>query len=181
LGSESGGAASASFIEFLETANGGLTLAADAGLMSRNAAFGTAPSAFRARAELIFVLLTIQVGVGLLGMFSLLLVMGGPLYSAGSVLRAGLLLWLGVKIIAGRRWAMVTTVVVEWVALLGVWVGVLLGLLPGLTPNLTLTGLLTELALPITVSVLCARQLAVTGRRPDRNQLPHTRLLVVAR
>lgn len=118
------------------------------------------------RADVVFVLLCVQAALALLGMVGLVLLMGNPLYLAGSLIKAAGLLVLAVKIRRGRRWALVTTVVAEWLALLAVWVGALLGLLPGLTPTMTLTGLLTDVGLPVAIGWLCARLLS-TAAAPD--------------
>ena len=122
------------------------------------------PPSTRGRAEVVFVLLSLQAGASLLGMVGLLLIMGSPLYAAGSVARAAVLLVLAAKIVRGRRWALVGAIVLEWVGLFGTWVGLVLGLLPGLTPALTLTGVLTGIGGPVAVSWLCARLLAARRR-----------------
>lgn len=132
----------------------------------------------RSRAEVLFVLLTLQAALALLGAVGLLLFMGSALYLAGSVLKGAVLFVLATKIVGGREWALVLAIAVEWVALLAVWAGVLLGLLPMFTPSMTMTGLLTEIGLPVAVMWLCATQLASTRRswpahRPVR-QLPPT-------
>ena len=103
----------------------------------------------RSRAEVLFVLLTLQAALALLGAVGLLLFMGSALYLAGSVLKGTVLFVLATKIVRGREWALVLTIAVEWVALLAVWAGVLLGLLPMFTPSMTMTGLLTEVGLPV--------------------------------
>lgn len=137
----------------------------------------------RSRAEVLFVLLTLQAALTLLGAVGLLLFMGSALYLAGSVLKGTVLFLLATKIVRGRQWALVLTIAVEWVALLAVWAGVLIGLLPMFTPSMTMTGLLTEVGLPVAVMWLCARQLASTplswpAYRPVRH-LPPTAPLPV--
>ena len=131
----------------------------------------------RSRAEVLFVLLTLQAALALLGAVGLLLFMGSALYLAGSVLKGTVLFVLATKIVRGREWALVLTIAVEWVALLAVWAGVLLGLLPMFTPSMTMTGLLTEVGLPVAVMWLCATQLASTrpswpSHRPVRHLPP---------
>ena len=122
------------------------------------------PPSTRGRAEVVFVLLSLQAGACLLGMVGLLLIMGSPLYAAGSVARAAVLLVLAAKIVRGRQWALVGAIVLEWAGLFGTWVGLVLGLLPGLTPALTLTGVLTGIGMPVAVGWLCARLLAARPR-----------------
>ena len=129
-------------------------------------------------ADVVFVLLCLQAGLGLLGMVGLMLLMGSPLHAVGSVLKAGALLWLAAKVVRGRTWALVATMVVEWAGLVGVWLGALLGLLPGLTPAMTVTGLLTGVGLPVAIGWLCALQLA-TARRGTRVEPPTVPLPVL--
>lgn len=117
--------------------------------------------------EVVYVLLLLQAGTGLLASAGELALMGSPLYLVVPAAKAAALLVLAAKIMRGRRWAMVAAIVLSWAGLLGMWVGVLLGLLPGLAPAVTLTGLLTGVALPVAVIVLCARLLAAS-RRPAR-------------
>ena len=112
------------------------------------------------RADVVSVLLCIQAAATLLGVAGLLLLMGSPVYLAGSVTKAAALLWLASAIRRGRQSALVLTIVVEWAALLGAWFGLVLGLLPGLTPAMTLTGLVAGLGLPVAVAWLCAGLLA---------------------
>jgi len=132
----------------------------------------------RRDADVVFVLLCLQAGLGLLGMVGLMLLMGSPLHAAGSVLKAAALLWLAAKIVRGRAWALVATMVVEWAGVVAVWLGVLLGLLPGLTPAVTLAGLLTGVGLPVAIGWLCALRLA-TARRATRVEPPTVPLPVL--
>jgi hypothetical protein len=114
-------------------------------------------------ADVVFVLLLLQGTAGVVAMLGEALFMHNPVYAVLPLLRAGLLAMIAAKIVRGRRWALVTAIVVQWLALLGVGLGVLVGLAPGLAPSFTLTGLLTEVALPIAVTALCAQLLAQNG------------------
>ena len=136
--------------------------------------------------EVVYVLLLVQATAGLLASVGELLLMGTPLYAALPVAKAAVLAVLAGKILRGRRWAVVTTIVLQWLGLLGVWLGVLIGLLPGLAPSITVVSLLTEVALPIAVILLCAR---LVGARLVDARLPappgaamaHTQPLAVTR
>jgi len=111
------------------------------------------------------VLLLVQAAAGLLASVGEILLMATPLYAVLPVAKAVVLFVLASKIVRGRRWAVLTAIVLQWLGLLGVWLGVLLGLLPGLAPSITLVALLTEVALPIAVIVLCARLLITLPSR----------------
>jgi hypothetical protein len=115
--------------------------------------------------EVVYVLLLLQAAAGLLASLGELLLMGTPIYAILPVARAVVLVVLAAKIVRGRLWALITVVVLEWLGLLGGWLGLLLGLLPGLAPSVTLMALVTELALPAAVIMLCARTLAAHPRR----------------
>ena len=111
-------------------------------------------------ADVVFVLLLLQGAAGVVAMLGELLFMHNPVYAVLPLLRAGMLALVAVKVVRGRRWALVAAIVVQGLALLGMWLGALVGLLPGLAPSFTLTGLLTGVALPVAVIALCARLLA---------------------
>src|SRR5829696_7817626 len=61
------------------------------------------------RADVVSVLLCIQAAATLLGVAGLLLLMGSPVYLAGSVTKAAALLWLASAIRRGRQSALVLT------------------------------------------------------------------------
>lgn len=122
--------------------------------------------------EVVYVLLLVQAAAGLLAMVGELVLMANPVYVVMPLIKAAAIVVLAIKIVRGRRWAMVATIVLQWLGLLGAWFGVVLGLLPGLAPSITLVGLLTGVALPIAVIALCARLLAAT--RPVARPLAPT-------
>ena len=107
-------------------------------------------------------LLVLQGASGLTGTLGVVTLMGfNPVYALVPVLHAALLMTLG-ALLERRRWALVTVLVVEVLAVAGWQLQVLLGFIPQLDFTINLTGLLTTLALPLTVLVLCARR--VTAR-----------------
>lgn len=128
-------------------------------------------------ADVVYVLMLLQVGAGLLAAVGPVVVSGNPGYLLGPVVRAILLLVLAAGIVRGRRWALVAAIVVEWVGLLGVLAGLLLGLTPQLVPSMTVTGLLTEIGIPVAVIWLCARLLSgshLSGSRALLGPLSHS-------
>ncbi|WP_327004773.1 hypothetical protein OHA72_58745 [Dactylosporangium sp. NBC_01737] len=107
-------------------------------------------------------LLVLQGAFGLTSTLGVLTLMGfNPVYAVAPVAHAALLMTLG-ALLERRRWALVTTIVAEVLAVAGWQLQLALGLLPQLDFTVNLTGLLTTLALPVTVLVLCARR--VTAR-----------------
>lgn len=107
-------------------------------------------------------LLVLQGAFGLTSTLGVLTLMGfNPAYAVVPVVHAALLMTLG-GLLRRRRWALVTVVVVEVLAVAGWELQLLLGLLPQLDFTVNLTGLLTTLVLPVTVLVLAARR--VTAR-----------------
>ncbi len=125
--------------------------------------------------DVVFVLLLVQAGAGLLAAMGELVVMGSPLYLAAPLLKAVAVIVVASGVARGRLWAGIAAIGVQWLGLLGLWFGLVLGLVPGLDPTITVVGLLTEVALPVAVIVLCARLIGATP-------LVHAgRTLVVAR
>lgn len=105
-------------------------------------------------------LLLVQAAFGLLATLGIVVLMGfNPVYAVAPVLHATALLVLGRCVARSRRWASATVVVLELLALCGWELQFVLGLLPQLDFTVTLTGLLTTVALPLAVLLLCARQL----------------------
>jgi hypothetical protein len=120
-------------------------------------------------ADVLYVLVLVQVGAGLLAMVGELVVTGGrPAYAVVPLLHAAALLLLAAKVRRGRRWAMVTLLVLQVVGVAGFWLGVLAGLLKEVDATVNLVGVLMGLALPIAVCWLDARVLAATPRRARR-------------
>lgn len=110
--------------------------------------------------DVVFVLLLVQAAAGLLAAGGSLALMGSPLYLVVPLLKSVALVVVAGRVARERLWAIVAAMVVQWLGLLGLWFGLVLGLFPALDPTLTLSGLLTEVALPAAVLVLCGRMLA---------------------
>lgn len=115
-------------------------------------------------AEVARVLLLLQAGFALVAMIGEIALMASPLYAIAPIAKAAFLLVLARKV-ATRRWAMVTTIIVQLVSALGFWLSTLIGLLPQLDRTFTLVGLLTEIGIPVALIVLCAQLLSATPRR----------------
>ena len=111
-------------------------------------------------ADVVYLLMLLQAGFGLLAMLGELLFMANPLYLLVPITKAVLLFVVAAKVVSGRRWAWVTAIVVEGIGLIGFWLSLMAGLLPILSRTVTFVGLLTEIALPVTVICLCAWLLA---------------------
>jgi hypothetical protein len=124
-------------------------------------------------ADVVYLLLLLQIGFGLLAMLGELLFMANPLYLLAPVAKAVALFVVAVKVVSGRRWAWITALVFESIGLIGFWLSLMAGLLPMLSRTVTFVGLLTEIAIPVTVIYLAARML-ITNRRP-RPGRPHPR------
>ncbi|MBB5873956.1 membrane-associated HD superfamily phosphohydrolase [Allocatelliglobosispora scoriae] len=130
-------------------------------------------------ADLARLLLLLQAGFVLVAMLGEIALMASPIYAVLPIAKAALLLVLARTVAACRRWAMITTMAVQVLGLIGFWIGVLLGLLPQLDRTITLTGLITEVALPVALIVVCARLLSATPRRRKAALVPPTMILRV--
>jgi hypothetical protein len=105
-------------------------------------------------------LLVLQGAMGLTSALGVLTLMGfNPVYAVAPLVHAALLMTIG-ALLERRRWALVATIVAEALAIGGWQLQLLLGLLPQLDFTVNLTGLLSTLALPVTVLVLCARRVS---------------------
>jgi hypothetical protein len=113
------------------------------------------------RADVLYVLCLMQGAFLLLaGLGELLLMGGNPAYLVLPVAKLVLLLWLGTKVVKGRRWAGYTLVMVQVVTLTGFQVQVVGGAwIPALDFTLNLVVLLTNLALPIAMIALTVQVL----------------------
>jgi hypothetical protein len=116
------------------------------------------------RGDVIYVLSLMQGAFLLLaGLGELLLMGGNPLYLVLPLAKLVLMLWLATKVVKGRRWAVITMIVVQAVTLVGYqlqWVGGLL--IPVVDFTVNLVGLLTNVGMPAAVIALCVGAL----RRP---------------
>lgn len=111
---------------------------------------------------MVYALMLLECGMGVLAMFGELLFMGGnPLYLAVPLIKSGVLLFFAAKLLRGRHWAAIALIVSQGITLVGFWLNLLLALLPTLTFSVNLVGLLTGVTLPAVIIWLCARMLAV--------------------
>jgi len=109
----------------------------------------------RGRRDVIAVLVLIEVAAGLLAALGQALLMASPLFLVVPVLKTVFLLVVSARLVRGRRWAMVTMLVVHTLAIVGFGFGLVLGATPWFTASVTLTGLLTGLGVPLAVLWLC--------------------------
>ncbi|MBV1849717.1 hypothetical protein [Catellatospora tritici] len=113
------------------------------------------------RADVVYVLLLVQAGAGLLGMLGELLFMGGlPFYAIAPLSRVIVTFMFAAMVVRGRRGALIGVLVLQALSLVGLVLSLVLGALPGVDFTPTLTGLLTGLLLPVLVTVQCVRLLA---------------------
>jgi hypothetical protein len=66
-----------------------------------------------------------------------------------------LLFVLAAKVVSGRRWALITLIVLQVVTLTGFWLQLVAGILPWIDFTVNLVGLITNVALPVGVVWLC--------------------------
>jgi hypothetical protein len=126
------------------------------------------PAARGGPADVVYVLLLVQAGAGLLAMLGELIFMGGsPLYVIAPITRTVASLVFAALVARGRRGALIAVLTLQVLTLLGFCVSALLGLLPALSFTPTLTGLLTGVALPVALIMLCGRLLV--RRAVDRS------------
>jgi hypothetical protein len=124
--------------------------------------------------DVIFVFCLMQaVFVLLVGVGEALLMGGSPAYLVTALIKAALLVLLAVKVVSGRRWALILLTVLQAMTLYGFWLQLLVGLLPWLAYTVNLVGLLTNVAMPATIAYLCARQLPPRARRARRGGPVH--------
>jgi len=134
----------------------------------------TIPAERGGSADVVYLLLLLQIGFGLLAMVGELLFMANPLYAIVPVAKAVTLFVVATKVVSGRRWAWVTALVFEGLSLIGFWLSLMAGLLPVLSRTVTLAGLITEVAIPVTVIYFAVRVL-LTHRRPRPAKLTRLR------
>jgi hypothetical protein len=118
-----------------------------------------------AAADVVYVLCLMQAAFLLLaGLGEVLLMGGNPAYLLMPAMKMVLLFVLAAKVVSGRRWALITMIVVQAITILGFWLQIAVGLLPWVTFTVNLVGLITNLALPGVVVALCATTLASGAR-----------------
>jgi hypothetical protein len=114
-------------------------------------------------ADVIYVLCLMQIAFLLLGGVGEQLMMGGnPAYLVLPVAKVVLLFVLATKAVTGRRWALVTLMILQSLTVAGFVLQLGAGLLPMVDFSVNLMVLLTNLAMPVAVFWLCV----VLLRRP---------------
>jgi hypothetical protein len=109
-------------------------------------------------ADVAHVLLVLQAALGVLATLGLLLLMGGnPAYLIVGFGQPALLLLVAGRVARGRRWALMTVIVVETLSLAAFQLNLMLGLLPQVDMTVNLVGLVSQVVLPFAVIVECAR------------------------
>jgi hypothetical protein len=118
-------------------------------------------------ADIVFVLSLLQVAFLVLAAVGESLLMGGNgAYLVVPLMKIVLLVWLGAKIVTGRRWAMVTMIVVQSITLAGFAVQLMLSFVPAIGLTVNLVGVTTNAALPVAAIVLCVRSMPVRSGPP---------------
>jgi hypothetical protein len=116
-------------------------------------------------ADVAYVLMLLQAAFGLVATLGMVLLMGGSLaHAAVPLLFVIALLIIAAKVARRRRWALIAALIVESAGLGGLMLDVVLGVLRQVDYVPTLTGLLTTVALPIAVILLCVRSLMEPAR-----------------
>jgi hypothetical protein len=107
-------------------------------------------------ADVVYVLCLMQAAFLVLAALGEVLLMGGnPAYLVLPMVKVLLLLVVAAKVVKGRRWAMITMIVIQGITLVGFWLQVIAGILPWVDYTVNLVGLLTNLAMPAGIVYLC--------------------------
>lgn len=124
--------------------------------------------------DIVYVLGLLQVAFLMLAAIAEALLMGGNgAYLVVPLAKIVVLLWLGAKIVSGRRWAMITMIVVQSITLAGFGLQLLLAFIPAIGLTVNLVGVTTNLALPIAVIILCRQALPVRPKALPPPQDPY--------
>ena len=116
-------------------------------------------------ADVAYVLMLLQAAFGIVATLGMVLLMGGSLlHAVVPLLFVVALLVVAAQVARRRLWGLIAALVVESAGLGGLILDFVLGLLRQVNYVPTLTGLLTTVALPIAVIVLCVRSL-IDGER----------------
>jgi hypothetical protein len=113
--------------------------------------------------DVVYVLCLMQGAFLLLGGLGEVLLMGGnPLYLILPVVKLVLLCVFATHL--ARRWGLIGILVLQAITLAGYWIQLIVGILvPALDFTMNLVGLLTNLAMPVAIILICAS--AVTRLR----------------
>jgi hypothetical protein len=118
--------------------------------------------------DVIYALVLLQGGFGVLASFGVVGLMGSPVYLVAPLVKFAAMLFLAVRIARGRRWASITMIAVQSASVAGYLISLLISLFPAVTATVNLVGLITGLAVPAAVIWLCVRMLKRTSRpRPS--------------
>lgn len=123
--------------------------------------------------DVVYVLSLLQVAFLLLAAVGEVVLMGGnPAYLLLPVVKSALLIVFATRALSRRRWALRALTVLAWITLAGFALQLVIGLLPALDFTVNLVGLMTNVALPAAVILLCRPELkAITqARRAARAQ-----------
>ena len=108
-------------------------------------------------ADVVFVLLLLQAAMGLLATLGLTVIMGVNLvYALVPSIKPILLLVLARRLVRGRRGAVAFIIAIEAVSLAGYALNLLVGFAPQVDVTVNLITVLSNVALPMAILVLCA-------------------------
>jgi hypothetical protein len=111
-------------------------------------------------ADVAYVLLLVQVALGMLATLGLLVLMGGnPVYLVVGLGHPLLLAVLAGGVARRSRWALLTVTVLEVLSLGAYQLNLWLGVLPQVDVTVNLVALLSQVGLPVALVVQCLRVL----------------------
>ena len=115
-------------------------------------------------ADVVYVLCLLQASfLALAGVGEVLMMGGNPSFLVVPLIKAGVLLWLGAKVVRQRKWALITLIVLQALTLVALPIQMLISLVPAVEFAPSLVELLTTVAMPAGLIAMCALLLA---RRP---------------
>lgn len=123
--------------------------------------------------DVVYVLSLLQVAFLLLAAVGEVVLMGGnPAYLLLPVVKSALLIVFATRALARRRWALRALTVLAWITLVGFALQLVIGLFPAVDFTVNLVGLMTNVALPAAVILLCRPDLKAIkqARRAARAQ-----------
>jgi hypothetical protein len=120
------------------------------------------------------VLSLLQVAFLLLAALGEVILMGGSAsYLLPPVVKSVLLIVCATQALSRRRWALRTLTVLAWITLVGFALQQLVGLFPAVDATVNLVGLMTNVALPVAVILLCRPELrAIKQARARARAVP---------
>jgi hypothetical protein len=122
--------------------------------------------------DVVYVLTLLQVAFLVLAALGEVVLMGGnPAFLLLPVAKAVLLIVFATQALRRRRWALRALTVLAWITLVGFVLQLLIGLFPAVDFTVNLVGLMTNVALPVAVILLC---------RPELKAIKQARLRALA-